>query len=107
MLSGASQNAFHFSFSMRSGVRVPCRLRNAWACAVARRRIPLVTWNSGVRFLPRASHSAPVMLAASSRTTGSPFRIENSARNCWPRSPRHLTSSTSSRTVAVSPSSGL
>ncbi len=46
------------------------------------RRLPVVTWNSGVRSLPSTIHAPLPDRAASSRTTGCPSRSAKFARSC-------------------------
>jgi hypothetical protein len=106
-IRGASQNAFHFSRSINSGVRANPRSFKGAVCWLERRRMPLVSWNSGVRFWPSTIHLPLLLCTASSRTTGWPPRTANAARKSLLRSPRQLNSSTPERISAFSPSCAL
>ena len=120
-LSGASQNAFHFSLSIRSGVSAPWMCRSASACAVARRRTPLVTWNSGARSRPNIQLAALILKLIRARWVDhselqiphevaehapraiSPLRL---LRELWPSIPQPVCIHRGCNSIPVLPHSG-
>lgn len=105
--SGASQNAYHFSRSITSGVIVTPSWRSGWSCCSLTRRSPVVTSNSGARFRASVVHRPLWSRAASSRTTGCPPSRPRRMRSGLSRSPCHVTTSPSGSPEADSPTTGL
>ena len=106
-ISGASQNAFHFSRSITSGVSATPSSFSGAICCSERRRTPLVIWNSGERFRPRVIQPPAALRAGKFTDQRLASRNVKLARSCSRRSPCQFTSSTPARIPASSPSCAL